>query len=464
MLPIALITAVIVIIWGAVLIRLGGLLAACLMVLLLGSCFGHDFFHVGPITSDRLLLCGTFAMFAYLRWCGYFAARPIGTTDLLLMLLMAWLIYSTFSHDWKFAEYLPVSRLLFYYLLPFLMFWIARGIDLDEKRAIWMLGGTTIFGVYLSLTGICEVLQLYSLVFPRYISSPDIWEFYGRARGPYLNPIANGLYMTICMSASLLLYPHLSKKTKPIAAICTLLILVGIYSTLTRSVWLGALLAMGVIGAATIPRRHRKTAVICIVASGLILSPIAWSKLKSFKRDKDISVAEMEESASLRPILAAVAWNILADNPYFGCGLGQYKNVDADYIAQRNFDLPMEKAIPYHQHNVFLSVLVENGILGFAIFLCLLLAIFRDAISLLRNERISLWQRQHGLLVLVLLAVYLANGMFHELSIIPMVNMLVFFLVGICRNLCAQRSKVGLHVDVVQYLRNRLLPHRALPT
>jgi len=51
------------------------------------------------------------------------------------------------------------------------------------------------------------------------------------------------------------------------------------------------------------------------------------------------------------------------------------------------------------------------------------------------NRELPFWPRQFGLLLLALLSCDVVNGMFHDVSIIPMVNMLLFFLAGITNNI-----------------------------
>jgi hypothetical protein len=52
-----------------------------------------------------------------------------------------------------------------------------------------------------------------------------------------------------------------------------------------------------------------------------------------------------------------------------------------------------------------------------------------------RNAAIPLWARQQGLLFLIALSVYLINGMFHEVSVMSMTNMTLFFLAGVTAGL-----------------------------
>jgi len=46
-----------------------------------------------------------------------------------------------------------------------------------------------------------------------------------------------------------------------------------------------------------------------------------------------------------------------------------------------------------------------------------------------------LWARQFGLLGVVMLSCYCVNGMFHDVSIIPMNHVFLFFLLGLVNNI-----------------------------
>jgi O-antigen ligase len=172
-------------------------------------------------------------------------------------------------------------------------------------------------------------------------------------------------------------------------------------------------------------------AVVCstLLASVAIVA-VGWEHFVAFKRDKFVSVEETAESAKLRPILAVVAWNMFLDRPLLGCGYGQYIQESPAYLSDRTTDLPLEKARPYRQHNVFLALLTETGLLGMTLFAALLASWTRTAWRLWQTESAPDWVRQMGLLFLAFEGAYLANAMFQDVSIIPMVNMLLFFFAG----------------------------------
>ena len=57
-----------------------------------------------------------------------------------------------------------------------------------------------------------------------------------------------------------------------------------------------------------------------------------------------------------------------------------------------------------------------------------------------KDPSVDLWARQFGLLALMLLAVYSINGMFHDVSIIPIQHMLLFFIFGLTNNIYSKSS------------------------
>jgi len=95
----------------------------------------------------------------------------------------------------------------------------------------------------------------------------------------------------------------------------------------------------------------------------------------------------------------------------------------------------LEKARPFSQHNVFLSLLAETGLVGLGLFVTLWGLWIRDAWRVWRSRAAPAWARQLVLLFFVLLANYFAVGMFQDLSLIAMVNMVLFFLAGITAGL-----------------------------
>lgn len=432
-------------VWGIWLLRQGGPLAGSLAALLLGSVFGPLFWSlsVGPIplAVDRLLLLVAIAQCLVFRRLGQTNPPPPRKADWALLAFVAVLLLSTLSHDWTFHKNLPLTQVLFYYLLPLALYWVVRQTPLAERRALGMFAAFGAFGLYLALTAIAEWRQLPGLVFPAYVASPEHFEFFGRARGPFMNPAGCGVFQATCLSAAMLWWPHLGRRGKLCLAGVTLVGLLGVYGTLTRSAWIGAMLAVLIVVGLGLAPAWRRRLLVGALVTGTLSGVLLWDSLLAYKRDKNLDEGLTAESAKLRPLLAQVAWNMFLDRPLLGCGYGQYVRQREPYLSDRSQDAPLEKTRPFIQHNVALALLVETGAIGLGLFLMTVWLWGRDAWTLWSRRDLPLWQRQAGLLFLAALAAYFTNGMFHDVTIMPQVNLLLFFLAGVVNQLAPQPGR-----------------------
>jgi O-antigen ligase len=434
----AIIAGVVGLIWGGVLFLRGGLLGGCLAVLLAGTCFGVPFYKIQlgpvPLTADRVLLVLLVGQYVVWRRFGWADPKPLGKPEILLLAFLPVLIFGTFRADWEANNYQPVAWLIVYYLMPAVVYWIARQAKYSERAMLTIFGCLALFGVYLAGTAIAEYFKLWWLVFPKYIATTAATadaEFVGRGRGPLLNPIATGVMLSICLAGALMWWPWLRRAGQLLLLAVTLVMLAGIYCSLTRSVWMGGILVVALAVGLALPWSWRLPLLSAGVLSTVLLVATQWENLLSFKRDEALSAQQTAESAELRPIMARVAWLMFLDRPLLGCGYAQYGPEHRNYLSDRSGDLPLERARDYIPHNVVLSLLTETGLLGLGIFAAIVILWARDAWRLWHGEAVPLWARQQGLLMLIALAVYFVNGTFHDVSVVPMANMTLFFLAGV---------------------------------
>lgn len=411
---------------GLIMLRKTGILGLGLLTLFAGICFGPAFKTVASLTSDRVMIVAIFGFYVFARQSSFFRCKPVQNIDLLGAALLVWLLISALSHDWRIDSAQPLKNYVFYYALPAAMYWIARETPLSEKNMRIVLFSMLLFGVYLALTAVAEWRQIAPVVFPRYIASLEHPEFLGRGRGPLLNPAGNGFLLATCLSAAALSWYHVQIRGKTLVAIVLPVILAGLFATLTRCAWLGGMLVLGVLGLTVIPKLWRgRIALVGLVALSCVLVANK-DRLNNFKRDRFVTAAEMSKSASLRPMLADVAWGIFQDHPFTGVGLGQYKQHSALYHTRET-----DFARPYVQHNVILSLLTEAGLIGTLLYVTLLLAWAKVAWELWRNQHAPLVIRHLGVLLASLLVAYFANGMFQDLTIIHMVHVVLAYVAGL---------------------------------
>lgn len=429
-----------------------------LAVLISGSILGYEFFNVPsgiPLTIDRAIwgaLCGAFILSVF---HGRVTIQVWDRMDLLILVLLAILTLSTGLHDWGYRGNLPLSRLLFLYVMPIGLYFLVKHAQITNRDLTIVGCVFALFGVYLGLIGIAENRGWYGLIFPTYIHASEQTEFLGRARGPFLNPVSNGLFLVTSLAIVWSFCVTTKIRGRSLVILGIPIMLVGVLFTLTRSVWMGALFGAGFLVWVPSQMRQRGLMIAAGGLAALILVSSLGQSLISFKRDKDVSISEMSKSASLRPIFARVAVEMCKDRPLWGFGFGQYSRHRAFYAKQFQSGsvsiLELEHAIDYYQHNVFLSYLVDTGLLGMGWLMLMLGNMVLIGIELWKNRLMSKMARQMGLVLIVLVANYCINGMFHDVSLITMGNTLLFFIAGVTSNLHRQGRIVKLNAALGVY-------------
>ena len=447
---IAVIAGIVGLIWGAVVFLRGGLLGGCLAVLLAGTVLQRALLQdrTGFAAADGRPSAAGAAGRAIRRLAplGLGRPKPLGKPEIILLVFVG---DAGAEHLHLRLEGVELSagvvadRLLSHARHGLLD--RAAGEAVGARRA----GGVRLPGRLRRLSGLtslAEYFQAWWLVFPRYIATTGMdstAEFVGRARGPLLHPIGNGILLAICLGSTLLWWPRLNRAGQLRCCAVTILLLAAIYCTLTRSVWIGGMLTLALVVGLAIPWNWR----LPLLGGGLLVVLVAtvaeWDQLVAFKRDKALGADKTAESVELRPIMAGVAWQMFLDRPLFGCGYSQYKTEHLNYVSDRSTDLPLERARGYIPHNVVFSLLTETGLVGLGLFAAMLIYWARDAWRLWRDTSVPLWVRQQGLLLLVALGVYMVNGMFHDVSVVPMANMALFFLAGVTAGLRPQLQVLG---------------------
>ncbi|PHQ36390.1 hypothetical protein CEE69_03025 [Rhodopirellula bahusiensis] len=424
--------------------------ALVMAVLFLGTVFGPAFFAFNgfiQISLDRLLWAAVVGIAIFRVLTGENKLPAVTRTDGIVIGFVAVGLLSCLRFGMFGDGQPPIARWLFYMAIPCSLYAVMRTSTFTKKDIHRIVTAVIALGGYLAFTGVMEMLDVRALVFPRFINDPEVWEFYGRGRGPLLNPAGNGILLTLALAACASRFLESGRHGKAWYAILSLLMLAGCYSTLTRSVWLGAIAAIGWIGMIYVPRRVRIVALAGVVVFSGAMALGLKDQIMSMKRDKALSAADAAKSVELRPLLALVAYEMFLDRPLGGHGYGNYFDAAEPYHAIRRHGVPLENARPYMQHNVFLSTLVDLGLVGFSLQLLLLVVLFCLAWQLASAKhadatgsqmRVTLLdataedhRRTIGILMLGMLSGYVCNGMFHEVGIIHMVHMYLFAAAGI---------------------------------
>jgi O-antigen ligase len=455
-------------VWALVGIRvIGGLnfrlLPLAGMGVLITECvFGYNFFNFQagplPLTLDRIVLLGLLGSWGiqYLRQRERLHA--FNAVDWTIIAILGFLLLNVLTHDWKYKNSLPVSRLLFFYLLPSALYFVMRFAKIGAAELKLISLSFAGLAVYLAITAIAETREINSLVFPRYIMEPG--EFYGRGRGPLLNPVINGMLMSVGCCCLWMGWANGKTNHRILIVALTGLISLGIFFTYTRSVWLAFVACAALFIFYPADRKTKSwlwlTSIILLVFS----FPFVGEKLFSFKRDKAVTQTQMELSAKLRPMFIEVAGLMFQDRPILGCGFGHYAREKYAYLKDAHARQPLVMTRMYMQHNVLLAYLTETGLLGLGFLLAMITAMTRQAWKLWQDRNFDLPIRLFGLLSIAVLLNYGINGMFHDVSIIPLCNLLLFFAIAIVNNLST--VDLAIPVELESYTAPAFGPQKAL--
>jgi O-antigen ligase len=286
-------------------------------------------------------------------------------------------------------------------LFPFLVFAIAPTVFRTERARRILLGTLIASGAYLSLTALFEKLNVHALIWPDYIINPWVGLHFGRSRGPFAEAVANGLALYACAVAAGIAFMIWRRPAhKAFAAALCALCLVGVELTVTRAVWLGAIVGTAMVIVVARPlRRFIVPAVaggICIVLGALALIPGLAAQAHNRQRDQS-PVWERRNSN-------AAALRMIEARPLVGVGWYRH-NASAEPFFRMNpgFPLSGERA---GMHNVFLTYAVDLGIVGFGLWLLAAVLAFGGAMRGRAPPGLRPWRIGLGAVV----ACYIVSG------------------------------------------------------
>jgi putative inorganic carbon (hco3(-)) transporter len=397
--------------------------------LLLQVFAGHSQLMGLPIGPDRLLLLvGLVLMITHpdlQRW--RVAVKPI---HLAMFAALMWCIASAVSAGTITDPVALFAVLDAFGVIPFLLFLIAPIAFSSPQRRAVLLKGLVGLGVYLGTTSLFEGSGLQQMVWPSYIVDPSVGLHFGRARGPFLQSAANGLALTFCCAgAAIALQIWRDKLARAVALLALTLSSAGIFLTLTRSVWIGAL--VGFSTAMLLDKRTRRWLALGLpTMAAVIFGTLAVS---SAIRDAVVARLGNDRSGVDRINANAAALRILGDRPLQGVGWHRFALVEDEWVRQSD-TLPIT-ATGIAVHNVPLGYAAELGLPGAGLWICVVVL---AVLAVRRNSRFEadlvLWRR--GLVAVGLCWVIVA--MLVPISY-PFANSLIWLWLG----LVADPSRIG---------------------
>ena len=202
------------------------------------------------------------------------------------------------------------------YIVPFALFHLAvlvfRGTSQRKHFEIFVILALA----YLVFIAVAFLVDARSLIYPRFILDESLGFHPDRARGPFLQAVANGVSLNILGILAL----ALSQKRKILVVLLWLALPVAVLATMTRAVWIAFAVSATVLGFRLIKRRLLAVCVLSAMAGLLAALTVAFS-------NDALKTALGERTAESGPVEARLAvydagWAMFKERPFTGWAAG----------------------------------------------------------------------------------------------------------------------------------------------
>ncbi len=329
-------------------------------------------------------------------------------------------IANALSHSYDATTWSEVGTK---FVIPFTFFWFAGLVFTDEGSLRWLERFSFLVLAYLTITAVAFLAGIHQLIFPTFILDENVGIHVDRARGPFLQAVANGLSLNLLGLLAIERY-----RRGALRGWGAVLVLAGlplaILATKTRSVWLAFAISVMLFFLRFRPGKMRTVSGVLALAGIVTLVAAGFDDQGGPFGDR------LSDNGSVDFRMAAYVsgWQMFLERPLTG-----WNNLQSE-LADRIQDFRGDE---FAVHNTYLDILLQHGLVGFGLYLWLIVALWRmyrrnaedtPAIASIR----ALWP--------LLLGVYLVNATFVVMNY-PFVNGVLFTYAGILAASSAFRPK-----------------------
>jgi O-antigen ligase len=152
------------------------------------------------------------------------------------------------------------------FIVPFALFHLAMLVFRNASQRRHFEVFIVLALAYLVFIAIAFLADAHSLIFPRFILDESLGFHADRARGPFLQAVANGVSLNILG----ILVLALPQKRKAVVWLLWLALPLAVLATMTRAVWISFAVSTIVLGFRLIERRLQALCAL-LAAAGLLL-------------------------------------------------------------------------------------------------------------------------------------------------------------------------------------------------
>jgi len=311
---------------------------------------------------------------------------------------------------------------------PFIVFVIAKSIPHSHEKLTFLSLAFLVIGAYLAINGAFEHFGPHALVWPQYILDPSVGIQFGRTRGPFTSSVALGGALVV----TLLFYVLAATRAKggKLWAYMMILITVGvIYTTSQRSVWL--CLAFCLVFLAIVNSGMKQ---IARVIAGVICLGFFAGVASHFSFTEGTLFSKRQDTVDYRWVNYLATLEMSKANPIFGIGYGNFRREWPKYLRPiPGIDIT---ELTDGNHNTFLGLLAELGLVGILPYLLIFCHMFRVGLRVFREG--GGLEREFALVFLLIVSSYMIDANFGDYRGARFFNTVLFLLFGTVARIEAQ--------------------------
>ena len=321
---------------------------------------------------------------------------------------------------------------------PLIIFVLAKSIPHSQKKLESVSFAFLAVGAYLAINGVFERFGPHALVWPRYILDPEVGIQFGRTRGSFAasEPLGAALVVTFLFYALYSVRAVREKNPKDANPdflflstilkryglyLMTIVTTVCIYATNQRSAWVGFALCLGLLAIAK--TQMRRVARTFLVVGLLVFLTGATSHFSLWEQHTLFS--KRQQTVQERRVNNLTTLEMGKANPLFGIGYGNFKTEWPKYFVDID---PEVFDLTDGNHNTFLGLFAEVGLVGLIPYLLILYHMFPVGLRVYRKG--EGFDREFALIFLLAGISYVVGANFSDYRNAQLCNTTLFLLFG----------------------------------
>lgn len=350
-----------------------------------------------PGLSSASVLLGGATLGAYLlkhRWDSKFIHPPLFQLNPLLLFMILFILWAFISNPAAAMGWESSRNWMFTFLQLFILAWLmGRLLNTPMKHKVFM-------GIFAMICVYSAIMMIQSTnlgLAANANGNPNAARSGGLAGGANLS----ARYFTV---AFVFLYYIRSSKSKLISLLALVGMIVtgiGVFATLSRTGFALFIIAFGMIllSEGLITRRYKALLIATMfLAVFMLLLPTQFTD----------SIEERNETSEedARWGLWRGGMDMFIDHAISGVGVGRFPEENPNYVPRY---LEEPKYYQLGAHNMYVSLLAENGIVGFTLFMLIIGAAYWSYIRVIRTGTSE--ERSIAIIWMIALTVMMAGGL-----------------------------------------------------